>query len=228
MLLAAPAAAQVIGSLGLQNTYRLRGYSVSGGHPVATLDLYYDHPSGLYLNLSGLGTFDHDATPEALGYIANIGYARRIDPALTIDGGIVRTQFSHHAAGINSGAHYTDLYVGVAALGLSTRLHYSPDYYRRNVSTLYGEIDGAVSPAEKWQLTGHVGVLGYLDYPVGYPGYRASRSVRYDWRAGVSRQLGSFALHADLSGGGPRGEAAYSRPMARQGTALTIGVNWLF
>ncbi|HEU4962047.1 MAG TPA: TorF family putative porin [Sphingomonas sp.] len=225
---ATPAAAQVTGSLGVQNTYRLRGYSVSGGHPVATLNLYYDHPSGIYVNLSGLGELDHGATPEALGYIANVGYARRIGPQLSIDGGAVRTQFSHYAVGRNAGAHYTDFYVGIAGRGLSSHLHYSPDYYRHGASTLYGEIDGALAPAENWQLTGHVGLLGYLDYPASAPGYRASRQLRYDWRAGIARQLGAFLIHADLSGGGPRGEAAYYRPTARQGTALTIGVTWVF
>jgi len=78
----------VTGSLGVQNTYRLRGYSVSGGHPVGTLDLYYDDPSGIYVNLSGIGELGHGATPEALGYIANLGYARRIGPQLSIDGGV--------------------------------------------------------------------------------------------------------------------------------------------
>ena len=225
-LLATPAAAQVTGSLGIQNTYRLRGYSVSGGHPVAMLDLYYDHPSGIYFNLSGLGELDHDATPEALGYIANVGYARRIGPQLSIDGGIVRTQFSHYAAGLSHGAHYTDLYVGLAGHGLSARLHYSPDYYRRGASSLYGEIDGAMQPAENWRLSAHVGLLGYLDYPAVPAIYSYASRARYDWRLGAARQLGAFSLHADLSGGGPQ-PPDYSRA-PRQGTALTVGASWVF
>lgn len=228
MTLASPVVAQVRGSIGLQNTYRLRGYAVSGGRPVTTLDLYYDHPSGLYVNFSGLATLGHEATPEALGYIANLGYARRIGPVLVLDGGVVRTQFSHHASGINSGSHYTDLYVGLVGRGLSAHVHYSPDYYGYAASTLYGEIDGAASPAEKWQVSGHIGVLGYLDYPAGHPGYRFPRAARYDWRAGVSRQLGRVSLHADLSGGAPLAKTIYRPPTAHQGTALTIGALWVF
>jgi len=230
--LAEPAAAQLAGSIGVQNTYRLRGYSISGGHPVATLDLYYDHPSGIYLNASGLGELGHDANPEFLGYIVNIGYARRVGRQLSLDGGVVRTQFSHYAAGRSAGAHYTEIYAGLAGRGLSAHLHYSPDYYRRGASTLYGEIDGALKPAENWQLSAHVGLLGYLDYP-GAPTIRyRPRSVQYDWRIGAARQFGAVSLHADVSGGGPGAASPYRASAYRyarhQGTALTVGANWVF
>jgi uncharacterized protein (TIGR02001 family) len=221
------AGAQVAGSVGIQNTYRLRGYSISDGHPVATLDLSYDHSSGVYVDLSALAEFEDDASPEFLGYIANVGYAHRIGPQLSVDGGVVRTQFSHYAVGQSSDAHYTDLYVGIAGRGLSAHLHYSPDYYRSGIATLYGEVDGAVKPAEKWQLTGHVGALGYLSYPGNPAYYRYYRATHYDWRAGVARELGRISLHADLSGGGPN-PIQTSRTGWHQGTALTVGARWVF
>jgi uncharacterized protein (TIGR02001 family) len=217
----------VSGSAGIQNTYRLRGYAISDGHPTVTLDLNYDHPSGAYVNLSGLADFEDHASPEYLGFIANAGYARRLAPRFSLDVGIVRTQFSHYAVGQSSGAHYTEFYVGAAGRGLSAHLHYSPDYFRSGSSTLYGEIDGALKPADNWQLTAHVGVLGYLSYP-STPAYLTFyRETRYDWRVGAARQFGRISLYTDLSGGGPASDQAV-QAASRQGTALTVGARWVF
>jgi uncharacterized protein (TIGR02001 family) len=163
---ASTAEAQVTGDVGVQNSYRIRGYSVVDGHPVATLDLYYEHPSGVYSSLSGLVEFEADASPEVLGYVANIGYARRVGPEISIDGGVVRTQFARYAITPIADAHYDDLYIGRSRKSLSARLHYSPDYYRSGVATVYGELDGSLKRGETWRLTGHVGLLGYVAQPM--------------------------------------------------------------
>jgi uncharacterized protein (TIGR02001 family) len=219
--LASPVAAQVAGSIALQNDYRVRGYTISGDKPVAIFGLSYDHPSGLYVNGSAIGALDHANDPVLLGAIGNIGYARRIGPRISIDAGYARTQYAHYVAAAHGYAHYDEIYAGISAGGLSAHIYVSPDYYRHDVSTIYGELDGAVKPIGEWRLTGHVGVLGYL----AQPDY-LSLHTQYDWRIGIARPIRRFDLHLSLTGGGPGGD--YYRNRRHGKTALVGGISWSF
>jgi uncharacterized protein (TIGR02001 family) len=219
--LAAPASAQVSGSVDVESDYRLRGYSLSAGRPVATAQIGYDDDSGIYFNLSATGVLGRD-DPLFLGVQGNIGYARRLNRKLSIDAGVLRSQY--RAPDPTSRSHnYTDIYVGLAADPFSARVYYSPDYYRSGVSTLYGEVEATIRPAKDWRVNGHLGSLVYLSTPAQYfPG----RTARYDWRIGVARRLGNFDLHASLSGGGP-GKEYYAGDLHSK-TALTAGASWSF
>jgi uncharacterized protein (TIGR02001 family) len=216
-----PAAAQIVGSLAVQNDYRVRGYTISGNKPAAIFGLSYDHPSGLYLNGSTIGALDHDNDPALLGAIGNIGYATRIGPGISIDAGYTRTQYTHYVGATHGNAHYDEIYAGISAHGLSAHVYVSPDYYRRDVSTIYGELDGAMKPIGEWRLTGHIGVLGYLTQPQ-YLSFHA----QYDWRIGIARPIRHFDLHVALTDGGPGTDDYHSRTHGR--TALIGGVSWSF
>jgi uncharacterized protein (TIGR02001 family) len=218
---ATPAFAQVSGSVDIESDYRLRGYSLSAGQPVVTAQIGYDDDSGVYLNLSATGEIGHD-DPLFLGVQGNIGYVRRLNQKLSIDGGVTRSQY--RSPDRNSRSHnYTEVYLGLASDPFSARIYYSPDYFRPDVSTLYGEVEATFRPAKHWRLNGHLGSLIYLTTPARYiPG----REARYDWRVGVSRELGSFDLHAALSGGGP-GKEYYSGELHSK-IALTAGASWSF
>ena len=218
---ATPAFAQVSGSVDIESDYRLRGYSLSAGQPVATAQIGYDDDSGVYLNLSATGEIGRD-DPLFLGVQGNIGYVRRLNQKLSIDGGVARSQY--RSPDRYSRSHnYTEFYLGLASDPFSARLYYSPDYSRPGVSTLYGEVEATFRPAKHLRLNGHLGSLIYLSVPAQYlPG----RTTRYDWRVGVSRELGSFDLHAALSGGGP-GKEFYSGELHSK-IALTAGASWSF
>ncbi len=216
-----PARAQVSASVDVESDYRLRGYSLSSGRPTATAQIGYDDDSGVYLNLSATGMLGRD-DPLFLGVQGNIGYAKRLTKRLSLDGGVVRSQY--RAPDPTTRSHnYTELYLGMTADPISARVYYSPDYFRSGVSTLYGEIEGTVRPAKNWRLNAHLGSLVYLTTPANYfPG----RQARYDWQAGVARQFGNLDLHAAISGGGP-GREYYSGKL-RSKTALTAGASWSF
>jgi uncharacterized protein (TIGR02001 family) len=220
-LAATPAFAQVSGSVDVESDYRLRGYSLSAGRPVATAQIGYDDDSGVYFNLSATGEIGRD-DPLFLGVQGNIGYVRRLNQKLSIDGGVARSQY--RSPDRDSRPHnYSEVYLGIASDPFSARIYYSPDYNRGDVSTLYGEIEATVRPVKHWRLNGHLGSLIYLSAPARYiPG----RTTRYDWRVGVSRELGSFDLHAALSGGGP-GKEYYSGELHSK-FALTAGASWSF
>lgn len=217
---AAPVSAQVSATISVESDYRHRGYSLSAGEPVAVVDLGYDHSSGIYLNGSAIAVIDGDDGPALLGGQANIGYAARIGPGISADAGILRTEYTDRSSARRP-YHYTEAYVGLAAHGLSSRVYYSPDYYRPGRSTLYFELETAMRPAPNWTLSGHVGALTYLSEPP-----RFANTSGYDWRVGVSRRWGAFDVHASVSGGGPRND--YYRGSVRDRTALVGGVSLTF
>jgi len=220
LLLAAPAAAQVTGSVTLQSDYRFRGYAL-GEQPAAILNLSWDHTSGLYLNGSAIGSFDEDnGDPVLLGDIANIGYARRLGPRLSIEGGVTRFEYRERRSDYT---HMTEAYVGVLGRGLSARIHYSPDYFDRHAATVYGEVEAVVEPIAKLRVNAHLGVLAWLSTPCGAP-----LPTRYDWLIGLSRPVGPFDLHAALSVGGPGGNPYDHRAGGYGETGFTIGATWTF
>jgi len=216
-----PAAAQFAGSLSVDNDYRLRGYSISGGRPVASLNLSYDLPSGVYANGVAIGTLDRQDEARLLGVIGNLGYARMIANDLSLDAGVSRTQYDHYVAGPDRGAHYTEFYLGLLTSGFSSHLYLSPDYLHGGVTSIYGEIDGALRPIHRWRLSAHVGMLGYLAAPD-----TLHRSTQYDWRTGIARRLGPFDIHAAITGGGPGADHYYGRSHSR--TAVVGGASWTF
>lgn len=218
---ATPAFAQVSGSVDVESDYRLRGYSLSAGRPVATAQIGYDDDSGVYLNLSATGEIGRD-DPLFLGVQGNIGYARRLNATLSVDGGITRSQY--RSPDRASPPHnYTEVYLGLASGPFSARVYYSPDYDPAAASSLYAEVEATFRPATNWRINGHLGSQIYLTTPTQY---QAERAARYDWRLGAARELGSFDLHAALSGGGPGKDYYYGRFHGK--VALTAGASWSF
>jgi uncharacterized protein (TIGR02001 family) len=188
-----PASAQVAVEAALQTDFRVRGYSISGGEPAASLSLSYDDVSGAYLGASVIGTV-YDGEPELLGIQASAGYAVRLTPTVSIDGGLAKTRY-FRGYGARRGYDYTEVYAGIALPAVSARISYSPDYYSNGTQTLYAEATAGFEPAPDWFLNAHAGVLTYLDAP---PPDTARRS--HDWRLGASRQFGANGVHLDLLG----------------------------
>jgi len=217
---AAPACAQISGSVSIESDYRYRGYSLSAGRPIARADLGYDDKSGVYLNGAAIAVLRADDRLALLGGQANIGYAARIGSRTTIDAGVMRAEYSSSGSARRP-FHYTEAYVGLATRGIATRVSYSPDYFYAGRSTLYFEVEAVAHPAPNWSLSGHVGGLAYLGKTPLY-----SSSTNYDWRLGVARRLGAFDLHLSLTGGGPGRD--YYRSGYRSKTAVVAGASFAF
>lgn len=215
-----PAAAQVAASVGLESAYRVRGHSVSAGHPVATLDLSYDDKSGVYLGAGGTVVLT-GGDPGLLAVRGDIGFAKRVAPRLTVDLGVTHTQYTERR-GLSQTVGYTELYAGVTRGVLSSRLYYSPNYLGAGIGTLYGEVELAIEPVRNWSLSGHAGKLAYV---ANRPSY-AGRAGQYDWSLAASRRLGAVDAHVAVSGGGP-GRDYYLSSLHRR-TAVTAGVSYSF
>ncbi len=188
-----PASAQVSAEIALQSDYRLRGYSLSDGEPVAAVSLGYDDPSGFYAGGSAIGVLRGDE-PELLALQGSAGYAARLSADLSIDVGIARSQY-YSGYGSTRNYHYTELYVGLSRRPVTGRVSFSPDYFRADTPTVYAEVETGFEIAPDWLVNAHVGTLHYLDQP---PPTLPRR--RYDWRLGGTRRLGPYGIHLELTG----------------------------
>jgi uncharacterized protein (TIGR02001 family) len=207
--------------LSLESDYQVRGYSVSQGRPVGVVDLAYDFASGVYANGSLFGALPNDEHTGLLGVIGDIGYARRLNGVLSVDGGLTRTEY----IGVGTGGYhtgYTELYAGVATRRLSAHIYYSPNYFWRAAKTLYGEVDGNIGLIADVRLNGHLGFLGWLDRPAWLPPARTA----YDWRIGASRQFGAVDVHAAVTGGGPAPQ--YYDGKMHSKTEFIVGAGYTF
>ena len=80
----------------------------------------------------------------------------------TLDAGVLRSQI-RTAHGSRLGFEYTEIYAGAYVGPVTGRIYYSPDYRTSGQSTLYGEIEAGFEPAANWRISGHVGLLTYLN-----------------------------------------------------------------
>jgi uncharacterized protein (TIGR02001 family) len=214
--LATPARAQLSASVGVQSDYLYRGISLSSGLPAATVDLAYDHPSGVYAGASAIGAVV-GGSARSLGFIEYLGYATPRRGGVSWDLGVSNQDLAYYYGERRIPLRYAEAYVGAVGDRLSAHLHYAPNYLRPGYGALYVEVDGSLKPAENWRLFAHLGNT----IPVGDT---AGRHPRYDARAGVARQFGPLQVQASVvaTTPDPPGLAPHHR------TALIVGANWFF
>jgi uncharacterized protein (TIGR02001 family) len=181
--------------------------------------LDYDDPSGFYVDGSGSLVFHDGLSPAPLGVQLIGGYARRLHSGTTIDFGVTHSSYSHYSNG-RDGQSYSEVYAGIAHGILSSRIFLSPHYFTSGRWTAYGEINANFSPAAKWSIDAHLGMLTVLRTP--------SRQIYHsnlDWRLGLSRGFGHVSLHAAWVGHGrapqPFGAALRGSPRKN---ALVVGL----
>jgi uncharacterized protein (TIGR02001 family) len=194
LITADPAAAEVGAVVSVFNDAQFRGASISGGHPVAVLDLSYDDPTGAYVAASGTAVATSGSV-KPLSLQINGGFAKRLRSGITLDLGVAHSDYSHYSQRIGAGS-YTEIYAGVTRKGLTARLHLSPHYFDAGTWTLYGEVDQDVALTRKLSLNAHVGLLAPLR-----TGEAARTYSQYDWRIGLGQQVGRLTLHAAVTGG---------------------------
>ena len=215
---AQPAVAQFAARVGIDSDYRLRGYSLTDDRPAISAQFSYDHPSGLYASVLGLA--EVGAHNRFLGVIGSAGYAKRLNSTVSLDTGVLRSQVRAAAYGA-LGFDYTEFYAGTYVGPVSGRVSYSPDYRRPGQSTLYGEVEAGFEPATDWRVSGHAGMLVYLNTA----GFYQSGETHRDWRFSVARQFRAAEVHAALSGGGP---SSYYGYQLHKKIAFTVGTSVAF
>jgi uncharacterized protein (TIGR02001 family) len=211
------AAAQVQGAVAVASDDRFRGRSVSQGWPVATLDLSYDAPNGVYAGVAATGVATEHDGARFLAAQQYIGYAKRLPAGPTVDFGVTHANYTEYYNGFRP-AQYSELYAGVILRRFTARLYYSPNYFDRSQQTLYGELNTAVRPARGLRLSAHAGVLTVLDGPHP-PGYAATQ---FDWRLGLATEIKSFEIEVAGSGAGPDRDYYSGKVQSKSGVVVAL------
>jgi uncharacterized protein (TIGR02001 family) len=154
---------------------------------------------------------------EPLSVQLNAGYAKRLGRVLTVDLGAVHSSYSRYSKAV-AGGSYTEVYAGLTRKSLTARLHLSPHYFHTGTWTLYGEVDHSLDLARNLSLSSHVGLLA----PVR-SGAASNLHTQVDWRVGLDRQAGRFALHLAATGAG--GVRRYADDRSRRHAAFVIGAS---
>jgi len=164
---------------------RVRGVSLSDGNPILSLNLSYDHVSGIYAGVSTTAVAtDHNGV-EMLGDVVYVGYAGRLSPETSWDIGVSNSSVSVYPDVVYR-YNYTELYAGVTRNNISAHLYYSPRYLGGGAPTLYGEVNGTWRLARRWRLFAHAGVLTSL----GEGNLTYAGRTQFDGRLGVAREFG--------------------------------------
>jgi uncharacterized protein (TIGR02001 family) len=222
-LVSVPAAAQVVSaSVSVESDFRLRGYSYSGGRPVASARIGVDDSSGLYADSAGTVVFTEDEGARFLAYQVDGGFVTRVGDRWTLDIGLAHNEVRAAYRGAFP-YPYTEGYVGATRGAVSAYVFVSPNHYRSGFWTIYGQIEASLSPAANWHVTGHLGSLRNLDRPRGI---KVSHYTYYDWRLSAAREFGRFEIHAAVSGGSPGRQYYYGSQHSR--TAVTAGASVSF
>lgn len=222
-LIACSSATPVSADVGLTGSIfsdaRFRGYSLSEGRPVTTLDLSYDDLSGFYAGLGASGVLRRGGEPAPFALQVDAGYAKQLRSGTTLDLGISHSNYAHYSSS-GRGTSLTEIYAGVARGAFSSRISMSPAYFERDRWTAYGEVNANVGAGRDWTLDGHAGMLVSLRSPAGER-YRPD----FDWSVGLSRRLGRMSLHASWSDGAPGHDFYNGHRHSR--SALVLGASFV-
>ena len=179
---AAPAWADVGGTLSLQTDARDRGMSYSGNRPSAQLGLSWDGPAGWYAGLQ-LARARFDADKHGAWLQGYGGRVFEIMPGLDGEAGVVAHSFQHVGR-----YDFYEVYAGLLGERWNLRLYHSPDYYGSGDHTLYGEFNLRWPLAKGVSAIGHVGMLhGHGGRVLSY--LEPHGPTRVDLRAGASWQI---------------------------------------
>jgi uncharacterized protein (TIGR02001 family) len=220
-LSAAPGRAQLAGSLAVATDYRLRGLSLNGGGLAVTASLFHDRRDGIYAGASATVGDTRRFGPQFLSHVVNVGYAARIDERISWEAGFSRTQVHSNVFTRVSG-NYAEFYGGLSTESASARLFVSRDFLASGLHTLYLDLNGTLSPAERLRLSGHFGLL----VPLGAANAGVLPRARYDLRLAAAADLGRHDISVAFVRSGAGREFLAQRLQVRD--AIVVGASWNF
>jgi uncharacterized protein (TIGR02001 family) len=187
-LLPTAAQAQFAGNVSLMTSEMFRGESTSGDDAAASLEISYDHASGLFAGAS-VTIAGGERSLHYNGSNQYVGYAWRQGETSLEFGAIHRDYAAGSLFDEAYSPHYFEGFFGYARRNLRMRIYVSPDYLRDGGTTYYGEVNGRLAKMGQWSLNGHGGVSA-VPADLGDTGMR----FYYDWSLQANRALGGFAL----------------------------------
>jgi uncharacterized protein (TIGR02001 family) len=219
--MAAPARAQLAPSVSVESDEVFRGLSLSDGKPTLSARIAYDHVSGAYAGASLSGVLGPGSDPRVLGFVGYVGYSARVNAGPAWDVGVTNTRYSEPTR-YGYTLDYTEVYAGLVGDNVSAHLYFSPNYFGRGAQTVYVDVDGAVRPAPRWRLFGHLGALTAVGGQYGLGSHRAYLDVR----AGGAFELRGLELSLAWVAVGPKPDYPAGYPQGRD--ALVLGATYAF
>lgn len=189
---ASKATAEISSEIEIKNDDRFRGRSLSAGEPVIDADISLDDASGMYIGGSATFILAGQDRVGLQGVDAYIGYAGRITENVTIDIGMAGYSFTRRYSG-NESDQYAEIYAGLSSGGFAGYVHYTPNYFAKNVPVLYAELNFTRQIGSEFTLKAHAGLLTQTSGPARLGG----RTKRYDTRLAISRPI--LGLEAEMS-----------------------------
>ena len=153
-LVAAPACAQVSGSVTLLSEDRYHGASLSDGDPTMQLALAWDGTDGWYAGAQAARVrFAYPGARSELQAIPYAGYVRALRHGRSVEAGAQYTWFSR------SGSYnYPEFYVAASGERVRGRLAWIPRYFGQSTAW-YAQVDGNRPLRGPFYAIAHVGAL---------------------------------------------------------------------
>jgi Bacterial protein of unknown function (Gcw_chp) len=182
--------AQLAGSATFETDYRVQGFDLTDGHPDGRFNVTYDSASGIYGGASAIIGETAGGSVHPLGYLGDIGFAKRMPDGVDWDVGLNDAQLALYVpatrlapgATVYSQAYthrydldYAEVYGGVSTTHFSAHLYVSPDYLGQDLRTAYLDVDSTIRPLEHLRLFGHFGALAPLGGASDIPGAHQGR-----------------------------------------------------
>ncbi|MFO1318614.1 MAG: TorF family putative porin [Burkholderiales bacterium] len=195
--IAAPAAAQISGSVTLHSDYRHRGVSYSEGDPSLQFTLAYDHRSGLFaggsLHSVKIEPVETDTKVQALAYA---GYARALGAGWGGEVGVLR--YAYPGSRSIPSWDYTEYFAGVSHGRSSLRVFRSFNYFGEGGPSWYVDANHAIDLGRGFSLGLHAGHL-QMNHSYLYDRRRAPNS-RWDGRLTLSYTRDRWRFDAGVAG----------------------------
>jgi len=181
LLIAAPACAQVSGSVGVLTDYRYRGASLSDTKPALLVQGGYDFANDVYTGvlLASVRVDEEGGGTEAMALVY-FGRTGALPRNWHWDAGVQYAAFSR-----SQEYDHGELYAGIGTRNAGVRLHYADDYFGVGPAW-YAEWDGRHAMSDRWHLVAHAGVT-WLD--AGHATHRLT-----DWTLGAGLSLGNHEV----------------------------------
>ena len=186
-LVAAPACAQVSGSVTLVSDARYHGASLSDGEPTMQLAIAWDGADGWYAGAQGTrARFAYPGAPWEMQAEPYVGYVRALRPGRSIEAGAQYTWYS------SSGFYnYPEFYVAASGERIRGRLAWMPRYFGQSTAW-YAQVDGNRPLRGRFYAIAHAGALHQA--PSDFYGYTAHGPWRYDAALGIGVARAGFDL----------------------------------
>ena len=187
LLCAAPACAQVSGSVTFLSEDRYHGASLSDGDPTLQLALAWDGSDGWYAGTQFTRVrFAYPGARAELQAEPYVGYVHALRPGRSVEAGAQYTWFSRTGR-----YNYPEFYVAASSERLRGRLAWMPRYFGQSTAW-YAQLDGNLPLRGPFYATAHVGAL-HRGRGDAYR-YAGNSPWRYDAAVGVGVARAGFDM----------------------------------